>query len=172
MKTTIPLWAMRRAEAEDYELVQAMQQQGTLQITWPNLEGLKTWSRQQGWPTPWFDFKAAFLAQLFANQLNFVQAISTSGIELAIPLREYTLTTERLQQLDALYAERSSNDRPVSWGILVEELRAIRRAVEAGVVIQVEAGPTLQSWQGFYAWAHGRYHMLEDGADKWIGDDN
>jgi hypothetical protein len=163
---------MRKAEAEDYELVQAMQHQGTLQITWPNLDALRAWSRQQAWSTPWFGFKEAFLAQLYANQLNFVQAISTSGIELSIPLREYTLTTERQQQLDALYAERSSSGRPVSWGALVEELREIRRAVEAGVVIQVEAGPTLRSWQGFYAWAHGRYHMLEDGADQWIGDDN
>lgn len=172
MTTTIPSWALRRAEAEDYELVQAMQQRGSLQITWPNLEGLRIWSQQQGWPTPWFDFKAAFLARLCANQLNFVQAISTSGIELSIPLHAYTLTTERLQQLDALYAERSPGGRPVSWGELVEKLRQIRRAMEAGVVIQVEAGPTLRSWQEFYAWAHGRYHMLEDGADQWIGDDN
>jgi hypothetical protein len=78
---------MRRAAAEDYELVQAMQHQGTLQITWPNLDALRAWSRQQAWPTPWFGFKEAFLARLYANQLNFVQAISTSGIELSIPLR-------------------------------------------------------------------------------------
>jgi hypothetical protein len=60
----------------------------------------------------------------------------------------------------------------VSWGVLVEELRALRRAVEAGVVVQVEDGPRLQTWQGFYEWAHGRYHMLEDGYDRWIGDDS
>ena len=44
--------------------------------------------------------------------------------------------------------------------------------MEAGVVVQVEEGPRIQTWQGFYDWAHGRYHMLEDGYDKWIGDDH
>jgi hypothetical protein len=53
----------------------------------------------------------------------------------------------------------------------VEALRELRRAVEAGVALQVEGGPDLRTWQEFYAWAHGRYHMLEDGYDPWIGDD-
>lgn len=30
----------------------------------------------------------------------------------------------------------------------------------------------MRSWQQFYTWAHGRYHMLEDGYDTWIGDDS
>lgn len=103
--------------------------------------------------------------------MDFVQAISESGIELHTPLSVYTLSVERLRELDALYDERSPGARPVGWGTLVEELREIRRAVEAGVVIQVEGGPKMRSWQGFYEWAHGRYHMLEDGYDNWIGDD-
>lgn len=60
---------------------------------------------------------------------------------------------------------------PNSWGALVEELRAIRRAVEAGVVVYIAGEQPLSNWQQFYRWAHGRYHMLEDGYDKWIGDD-
>jgi hypothetical protein len=60
---------------------------------------------------------------------------------------------------------------PTSWRALVEELRQIRRAVEAGAVVQVEGAGTPGTWQEFYAWAHGRYHMLEDGCDPWIGDD-
>ena len=55
---------------------------------------------------------------------------------------------------------------------MVEALRAIRRAVEAGVVVQVEGAQEMRTWQGFYDWAHGRYHMLEDGYDRWIGDDH
>lgn len=85
--------------------------------------------------------------------------------------QEYTITTEQLGELDALYAERSPSGRPTAWGALVEELRAIRRRVEAGVVVKVENGETLRTWRGFYEWAHGRYHMLEDGYDRWIGDD-
>jgi hypothetical protein len=95
-----------------------------------------------------------------------------SGIEIRIPQQEYTLSAERLEEFDSLYVQRSPSAQPVSWGILVEELRELRRAVEAGVVVQVEEGPRIQTWQGFYAWAHGRYHMLEDGYDRWIGDDS
>ena len=85
--------------------------------------------------------------------------------------RTYTITAEKLSAFDGLYEERSTSGRPVSWGVLVEELREIRRAVEAGVVVTVEGAQTLRTWQDFYQWAHGRYHMLEDGYDKWIGDD-
>ena len=68
------------------------------------------------------------------------------------------------------------------WGFLGDVLllglasrgtREIRRAVEAGVVVKVEGTQTvLKTWQSFYDWAHGRYHMLEDGYDSWIGDDD
>ncbi len=54
---------------------------------------------------------------------------------------------------------------------IVAELRDIRRAVEAGVVVHVAGEEPMLNWQNFYSWAHGRYHMLEDGYDKWIGDD-
>ena len=90
--------------------------------------------------------------------------------------KEYTITAQQLQQLDALYAD--DGEAPVhgprnrNWGLLVEALRAIRRQVEAGVVVKLEGTPTvLTTWQAFYAWAHGRYHLLEEGADHWIGDD-
>lgn len=85
---------------------------------------------------------------------------------------EQLLSHQEIQELDDLYAERNEYGRPSDWGILVEALRRIRRTVEAGTAVQVEDGPLLQSWQDFYTWAHGRYHMLEDGYDSWIGDDN
>ena len=49
----------------------------------------------------------------------------------------------------------------------------LRRLVEAGVTVKIEGTQTvLTTWQDFYEWAHGRYHKLEDGYDRWIGDDN
>ena len=87
------------------------------------------------------------------------------------PEREYTVSAEKVEELDALYAARSESGRPVSWGPLVEELREIRRSVEAGFLVKIEDGPELRTWEGFYEWAHGRYHALEDGYDAWIGDD-
>ena len=109
---------------------------------------------------------------MLENQQNFELAVEKSGIEIQIPRQDYLLSSERLRELDGLYEERGPDGRPNSWGILVEELREIRRAVEAGVVINIECERAIRSWQNFYDWAHGRYHMLEDGFDQWIGDDN
>lgn len=86
-------------------------------------------------------------------------------------MAESTVSAEELGALDALYAERSPEGRPTRWRDLVEELRKIRRLVEAGTVVHVEGAATLRTWTEFYDWAHGRYHMLEDGCDPWIGDD-
>jgi hypothetical protein len=82
------------------------------------------------------------------------------------------ISADQLREFDRLYAERLTTGRPTCWGGLVDKLRTIRSAVEAGVVVEVEVdGVTLTNFAEFYAWAHGRYHMLEDGYDKWIGDD-
>jgi hypothetical protein len=172
MKKPIPAWAMRTARAEDYGIVQAAQSRGAMHVTWPDDKALRQWTKLQGWPAPWFGFEGAFLENLLASPVNFSQAINESGIEIRIPQQSYTLSAARLDELDSLYAQRSPGGQPLNWGILVDELRDLRRAVEAGVVVQVEDGPQLQTWQEFYAWAHGRYHMLEDGYDRWIGDDS
>jgi hypothetical protein len=172
MKKKTPAWAMRRAKAEDYGAVRDSHSRGTMQIKWPDLKMLRDWARHQAWPTPRFGFEAAFLAQMFESRMSFERAINESGIEIHIPQPEYTISAARLRELDALYEERSPSGQPLRWGMLVEELRAIRRAVEAGVVVQVEGGPRMRTWQGFYGWAHGRYHSLEDGYDHWIGDDH
>ncbi len=91
--------------------------------------------------------------------------------------KEYIITIEMLKKLDALYEE--TEDRGIlgrqhtGSGIMVEELRKIRRLVESGVTVKIEGTTTiLTTWKEFYDWAHGRYHLLEEGSDRWIGDDN
>ncbi len=89
---------------------------------------------------------------------------------------EQTITTELLKEFDTLYEETEDmgvlGRRHTGLGTLVEELRKIRRLVESGVRVKIEGTQTiLITWQDFYDWAHGRYHMLEDGYDRWIGDD-
>ena len=86
-------------------------------------------------------------------------------------MTEHIVTAKDLRELDSMYMERSAEGRPTGWRLLVEELREIRRIVEAGTVVRVAGGATLRTWQEFYTWAHGRYHALEDGCDSWIGDD-
>ena len=167
----VPSWALRTVTTEDQGPAKDAHQQGRLKIKWPNIKTLRGWAKQQGWSTPFFGFEEAFIAKTLETKENFELAIEKSGIEIQVPRRNYTISNERIRELDSLYEERSVTGRPNSWGILVEELREIRRAVEAGVVMNVEGEESILNWQNFYSWAHGRYHMLEDGYDKWIGDD-
>lgn len=166
----LPTWALQPATADDRERTIEAQSRDTMQLTWPDKHVLRDWARRHGWPSPLFGFDGKFLATMLASDDNFALALRESGVEIRIPAPQYVLPDEKLQEFDALYAERTENGRPTSWGVLVEDLREIRRAVEAGVVVVVE-GQKLTNWNGFYTWAHGRYHMLEDGYDSWIGDD-
>jgi len=172
MDNTIPAWALRAATSGDQGLAQEAHRQGSMQIKWPNAKALRIWAKQQGWSTPLFGFEESFIAQMLQTKEQFELALKQSGIEIQIPRQEYTISGEKIRELDALYEQRSSSGHPNGWGILVEELREIRRAVEAGVMVNIEGEQSLVSWQDFYQWAHGRYHMLEDGYDKWIGDDS
>ncbi len=172
MKIIIPEWALTTAGPEDYALAREAHKRGVMQIAWPDRKTVRRWAGQQGWPTPHFGFENAFISHMLETSDNFALASSTSGLKIQMPRQSYTISAEKLGEFDALYAERSASGRPTDWGSLVEELRQIRRAIEAGVVVTVEGEQTLRSWNAFYTWAHGRYHMLEDGYDRWIGDDS
>jgi hypothetical protein len=171
MKQNVPSWAMRVAGPGDYDLAREAQGRRTMQVGWPDRRALREWARQTAWPAPWLGFEATFLGKMLEDEANFDLAAGSSGVEIRIPKQEHTIEAEELRQFDALYTERPTSAQPPGWGILVEELRQIRRAVEAGVVVRVEDTHTLRSWQEFYVWAHGRYYALEEGYDHWIGDD-
>ncbi len=178
MKHNLPAWAKQKVTPEEYSFseVDDLYRQGKTQIQLPDLKELKSWAKSHGWPRPWFGFEEAFIARLFESNETFTLAINESGINIFVPIKEHTLTVERLKELDALYEQREDmgvlGHRPTGWGTLVSELRVIRRLVEAGVKVKVEGTQTvLNTWQSFYNWAHGRYYMLEDGFDSWIGDD-
>ena len=175
MRQDIPAWAKYKVSPEDPDFfeIRRAHRQGRTEIRLPDLKGLKAWAKSQGWPTPWFDFEEAFITKIFETNETFSLALTESGVEMYALIKEHILSLERLKELDALYEARSSSGRPTHWGSLVQELREIRRLVEAGVKVNVEGTQTvLDTWQSFYGWAHGRYHMLEDGYDSWIGDDS
>jgi hypothetical protein len=171
MKKELPTWALAAATVQDRQWAEQANRQGVMQVKWPERKAIRAWAKRQGWPNPWFAFEDAFIKMALATDENFALALRESGLEIVIPLPRYVLPAEDLRELDALYAERNADGRPTSWGSLVERLRGIRRAVEAGTAVEIE-GKTLKSWGSFYNWAHGRYHALEDGYDSWIGDDN
>lgn len=177
MTQDIPAWAKQRVlpGAPGIAEVSQLHGEGRAEIQVPDLKALKGWAKSHGWPAPLFGFKEAFLTKLFESDETLSLALDDSGVSIYIPIHEHTLTLEQLQHLDALYEEREDTGdlrgRPTQWGTLVNELREIRHLVEAGVEVKVEGTDTvLTTWQSFYAWAHGRYHMLEDGYDSWIGD--
>ena len=83
------------------------------------------------------------------------------------------LSVEELTELDELYDVRDASGNPThAWGTLVEKLRKIRRTMEAGEMVQIAGGPTLHSVLDFHTWAYGRYKLLEEGWDAWIGNDD
>jgi hypothetical protein len=166
MKRLPPSWAFEAATAGDFERVREAHRAGRAVFTWPAEAALRTWAKHQGWALSRWKFEVAFLGKMFESAANFALAVELSGISIRIPRRSHELSAADLARLDGLYQERAG-----AWRLLVESLREIRRAVEAGVVVTVDGGPALDSWQSFYTWAHGRYHALEDGADSWIGDD-
>jgi hypothetical protein len=177
MEKPLPAWALRQATSEDYRLAKEAHERGRVQITLPDRQTLRAWAKARQWPTPWFGFNDnTFIRHMFATPESFALALSESGLTLQLPRQEYTIPAEKLRDLDEMY--EATEDRGVlgrratRWGPLVEELRDIRRAVEAGVVVEVENAKKLRSFNEFYTWAHGRYHALEDGYDSWIGDDN
>ncbi len=178
MRHDIPAWAKQRVTSGDGKFleVQRLHLQGGAQIELPDLKELKVWAKSHDWPTPWFGFKKAFISKLFESDKTFALALKESGVKIHIPIKEHTITIKALKELDELYQETEDmgvlGQRPTRWGSLVGRLREIRRLVEAGVKVKVEGtGTVMDTWQSFYDWAHGRYGMLEDGYDSWIGDD-
>lgn len=171
MNHALPGWAIETAGVDDLLAAREAHRLGRMQVRWPDVSALRKWAKQQGWKTPWLDFEKAFLARMLGSAEDFAIALRWSGVSIQIPRRDYTLTAKEIAALDAAYAHCEPGGRPDQWGLLVEMLREIRRAVEAGVVVRVEEGVELRDWQSFYNWAHGRYHALEDGSDAWIGHD-
>jgi hypothetical protein len=165
MKPPLPAWALAAAGPEDRLAACRARDRNVMQVRWKAGRPPRAWAKQHGWPTPWFGFEQAFVAKLLASDESFQLALAESGIEIFIPKEHHGIGAEELALLDEAYRDHS-------WRWLVEALREIRRAVEAGVVVQVEEA-TLRSFQGFYNWAHGRYHALEDDVrTAWIGDDS
>lgn len=171
MSVELPAWAMHRADAYDYAAVAAHHSKGSVRVHWPDLKHLRGWAKQQRWPVPMFGFQHSFLSTLLKSEANFMLAVRYSGISLNVPASTCVMPESELRELDELYHEPVAEQRAGSWRALVIGLREVRHAIEAGVVLTIEGGPTLRSWQAFYSWAHQRYPRLEEGTDSWIGSD-
>jgi hypothetical protein len=161
--SNLPQWALRTATPADRLATQHAYQQNTMLTNWDACQSLKQWAKQQGWRTPWFGFQSEFFKTMLENDENFALVLTSSGLKLTIPVQSYDYPDTAIQYMDDNYENHS-------WGSVVAQLREMRRAVEAGVVVYVNEKP-LKNFNSFYTWAHNRYHALEDGYDSWIGHD-
>ena len=175
MKKDAPKWALEKATPQDYQRAQAAYENATWQLTWPEDQAIRAWAKQQGWPAPRLNFKGHFIKKTLANEASFALARQESGLQILIPKEYYQFPDQELKTMDRWYEERENmgalGRRPVNWGLLVEGLREIRRAIEADVVVEIE-GQKLKRVGRFLTWAHERYPLLEEGYDSWYGDDN
>lgn len=163
--TKVPGWAWRTATAADWQAVGGALQDGRARTNWYQVDDLRGWARAHRWPTPWFGFQDAFLRKMTESEDAFALVLAETRFEVQLLKPSYALPADEVQDLDALYEARD-------YRVLVEGLRDIRRAVEAGVVVEVD-GRRLTSFNTFYSWAHGRYYALEDDTGTgWIGDDS
>ncbi len=167
----LPSWAVQAATTQDRKRFVDALPGDRATVTWPEERALRAWARAQGWPAPWFGFQKAFLAEMTKDDAHFALALDGSGIRISLPVARYVLPDSELRELDELYDARSPDNRPTEWGALVEALREIRRAIEQGVEVEIEGVSFRDPWV-YYGWVHARYHMLEDGYDKWVMDDN
>lgn len=161
----IPDWALRSAGPGDRAEVSGARKKNQLVTNWHDVPGLRKWARSKRWRTAWLTFQSAFFDKMLENDDNFAMVLAETNLTLRIPIEAYTLDPKQISEFDALYESGY-------FRLLVDELREVRRAVEAGVTVY--AGDVkMTSFQSFYSWAHGRYYALEDDTNSsWIGDDS
>ncbi|MBK8505834.1 MAG: hypothetical protein IPL46_28765 [Saprospiraceae bacterium] len=159
----LPTWALRKATLSDRENAMHAHKKMAAKIVFSNRAFLVNWMKKWGWRRSWFFPEESFYTRLFENDENYSLALSDQIVEVFIPKESYQITSKQLKEMDDDYASQS-------WSWVVGALREIRRAIEAGVIIEVD-DQKLKSVSGFYKWAHQRYHALEEAADKWVLDD-
>lgn len=159
----LPNWALSKATALDWESAKKAYHSRTAKIVLRHPESLRSWMKGKGWKRPWLFLEESFMKQLFASDENYRLVLREYVADIRIPKKNVVISEEDLQSMDEDYAARS-------YSGLVEGLREIRRVIEAGTEVEID-GKKLKSFNSFYTWAHARYHLLEEGSDKWIGDD-
>jgi hypothetical protein len=167
-KSLLPAWALRPIGVNDLAAAVAARDKDVLYSNYDRLHNPRQWAKSQGWPTGWLGrsyTEQDFAKTMLDRQDNYSLALAASGIELYVPVDRHAITQQELDEADASY--ESGNFR---W--LVDFLRTVRRAVELGVVVEVDDNQ-LDTFASFYTWAHGRYYALEDDTNTaWIGDDS
>lgn len=156
----LPTWALEKAEPQDRDRARNAYQKKTGRFTITNRATLKDWMKAQAWKQSRFALEGSFYKQCFQDDDYFRTALEEQVVEMWIPKQSHQVSKTDLASMDKDY-----NDR--EWAAAVAQLKDIRRAIDAGVTIEVD-GQTFKSSGSFYNWAHKRYHSLEEASDDWI----
>ena len=70
-KALPPSWAYRLVAPNERKAAEQAHKKGTMRTNWHEAGDLKSWARQQGWPTPWLRFESRFYETMLANDANF-----------------------------------------------------------------------------------------------------
>lgn len=159
----LPNWALRKAGPEDWEDAIKAIETMKAKVEFFDRKSLKAWMKSKGWKRSWIFPTMSFSKHLIRSKANYELALRENIIEIWIPKSAYRIPDAFIEEIDQFYQNES-------WDAAVESLRSIRRAIEAGVVIQLD-DEEFKFVSSFYSWAHKRYHILEEASDQWILDD-
>ena len=165
MKSTIlPSWALRSATTAEREKAADAYYRSKAKTVFRDRKKLRSWIEYHGWKTSWLHLEDSFYKELFSNDEFFKEGLEDGVVEIFIPKESYTFSDEEFKNINDGYSAREFN-----W--VVEYLREIRRAIEAGILVEID-GLQLKSEIAFYNWVDKQFHILEEVADKWIGNDD
>jgi hypothetical protein len=158
----LPNWALEKAGPNDRVRSKAAYQQKTGRFTVPNRVSLKDWMLARGWKRSWLSPEGSFYKQCFQDDVLFQLALKDQMIDIWIPKAMHQVSAANLAAIDEDYQQKD-------WSAAVAQLRDIRRAIDAGITIELD-GQTFISSGAFYTWAHQRYHVLEEISNDWMMD--
>ena len=158
----LPNWALEKAGPHDRVRAKEAYEKETGRFTVPNRVSLKDWMKARGWKRSWISPEGSFYKQCFRDDSLFQLALKEEMVDIWIPKQTHQVSKADLAGIDQDYQTQD-------WSAAVAKLRDIRRALDAGVTIEIDGQP-FKSSGSFYTWAHKRYHALAEISNDWMMD--
>lgn len=158
----LPNWALEKAGPHDRVRAKEAYEKETGRFTVPNRVSLKDWMKAQGWKRSWISLEGSFYKQCFQDDSLFQLALKEEMVDIWIPKEVCQISVADLASMDKDYDAQD-------WSTAAAKLRDIRRAIDAGVIIEID-GQSFKSSGSFYTWTHQRYHALEEISNEWMMD--
>lgn len=159
----LPNWALEKAGPHDRVRAKEARQKDTGRFTLPNRVSLKEWMKARGWKRSWISPEGSFYKQCFQDDTLFQLVLKEKMVDIWIPKQSHRISEADLAAINRDYEAQD-------WSATAAQLRDIRRALGAGVIIEID-GQSFKSSGSFYTWVHQRYHALEGISNEWMTDE-